>query len=47
MIGKFLRWLALIPVAFLALILATLIINLILLSVGPYGTDETFFIVNF
>ena len=42
MIGKFLRWLAVIPGAFLALILVPLLINLILLSAGPYGTDETF-----
>lgn len=42
MIGKFLRWLAVIPGAFLSLILASLIANLILLSSGPYGTDETF-----
>jgi|TARA_B110001469_G_C9369509_1_gene192749 hypothetical protein len=42
MIGKFLRWLALIPGAFLALILVPLLINLVLLFAGPYGTDETF-----
>lgn len=42
MIGKFLRWLAVIPGAFLSLILVPILINLILLSAGPYGTDETF-----
>ena len=42
MIGKFLRWLAVIPGAFLALILVPLLINLVLLFAGPYGTDETF-----
>jgi|TARA_R110000796_G_scaffold239984_2_gene360847 hypothetical protein len=42
MFGKFLRWLAIIPGAFLALILVPLLINLILLNAGPYGTDETF-----
>ena len=42
MIGKFLRWLAVIPGACLALILVPLLMELVLLFAGPYGTNESF-----
>jgi len=42
MIGKFLRWLAVIPGACLALILVPRLMDLVLLFAGPYGTNESF-----
>tara|TARA_B100000780_G_C20979225_1_gene391201 strand:+ start:391 stop:819 length:429 start_codon:yes stop_codon:yes gene_type:complete len=39
--GKILRVLAVIPAAFLSLILVSLLINLFMYLSGPYGTDET------